>query len=270
MDVLVSPMEFETLRTLLYRETGIALGDDKRELMGGRLRARLAALGLSNLAQYARRIREDRQELTQFINAMTTNKTDFLRERTHFDALAREVLPAFREPRPFLAWSAACSTGEEPYTLGMTLAEFARTCPGFDFRILATDIDTHVLEKAMAGTFETRAMEPVSPSLRSAYFEKGRGENEGLWRVRSGLREKYKFRSFNLLTGVGLTQSIQFDVVFLRNVLIYFDLKSTSRVIANVLTRLKPGGLLYIGHSESLREHGKELAFVGDATYRKL
>jgi len=265
----LSREEFDHLRKVLYSQTGIALGDEKAELVGGRLRNRLTAHGLSDYAGYLRILRNDPDEMSKFINALTTNKTDFFREASHFAHLERELLPKAARGRPFMVWSAACSTGQEPYTLGIVMEDFARGHPGFDFRVLGSDIDTNVLEQAERAVYDEQTLAPVPPEALRAHFETGKGNNEGLYRVKEHLRAKYKFRRFNLVEGGDLPAKPLFDCVFLRNVLIYFDPASTKRVIENVLVRLKPDGHLFIGHSESLRDHGKELVFVGDAIYRK-
>ena len=263
----ISVTEFEQLAALLYQETGIALPLEKQEMMGGRLRKRLEVTGLESLSAYMCLVRSDSNELTEFINVMTTNKTDFFREKSHFEYMAREFLPAHPPERMCMGWSAASSTGQELYTLAMVCSEFKKTKPQFDFRLLGTDIDTQVVAAAERGIYEPHTLEPVAPAYVHTYFD--RNKVKDLYKIKDSLKEKCKFRENNLMLPRTDWGSLKFDFVFLRNVLIYFDEESTQRVIANITARMHPGALLFIGHSETLRNASKGLTFVGDSIYKK-
>ena len=264
----ISITEFQQLAALLYQESGIALPLEKQEMMGGRLRKRLEATGLASLSEYLRLVKSDRLELTEFINVMTTNKTDFFREKSHFEYLAKEVLPAHPGERICMGWSAASSTGQELYTIGMVCSEYRKLQSRFDFRLLGTDIDTQVLEAAERGIYEAHSIAPVEPVYVHSYFDRSR--NKDLYKIKDSLKEKCKFRQNNLMLPRSDWGAVKFDFVFLRNVLIYFDEESTRRVLSNITAHMHSGAILFIGHSETLRNASKELTFVGDSIYRKI
>jgi chemotaxis protein methyltransferase CheR len=257
----LGPREFERLRRLIYVEAGISLSGTKRVLLESRLSKRLRALGLDSFEDYCACLDERRDdELVPFINCVTTNKTDFFREPHHFDFLRDHVLPAVDArarqtgDRRLRVWSAGCSTGEEPYTIAMLVREWLKGRPGWDIRILASDIDTSVLAAAAAGEYDADRLEGVSPEWRDRFFAPVPGfgdERRGRLRACPALRDLIAFRRINLNDEPWPIQAT-FDVIFCRNVIIYFDRDTQSRLLTRFARILKPDGHLIIGHSESL------------------
>ncbi len=233
----LSDAEFEKLRSLIYAECGINLSHDKKTMLEIRLKRRLKSLDISSLAEYCSRVFGPdglKDELVSLIDVVTTNKTDFFREGAHFDYLVSKALPDLARRhgtyRSALFWSAGCSTGEEPYTLAMVLSEYAQTCPGFRFRVLATDISTEVLAKAQAGIFKSAQIIPVPVSLQRKYFMRSRDRELDLVRVVPELRAQVEFKRVNFMDAdFELSESP--EVVFCRNVIIYFDRPTQERLL---------------------------------------
>jgi chemotaxis protein methyltransferase CheR len=271
----LSNADFERLRQLIYSESGISLGEDKRTMLEIRLRRRLKSLGISSLADYCDRLfgaEGAAGELIPLIDAVSTNKTDFFREAGHFDYLVSKALPdlAARHgaSRTSLIWSAGCSTGEEPYTLAMVLSEHAQTCPGFRFSVLATDISTEVLAKARLGVFKSEVVMPVPAALQRKYFMRSRDRQSDLVRVVPELRALIDFRRMNFMDeNFDLPQPP--EIIFCRNVIIYFDRPTQERLLKKLVRRLTPGGYFFAGHSESLQGMDLPLIAVAPSAYRK-
>jgi chemotaxis protein methyltransferase CheR len=217
--------------------------------------------------------RENRdQELIHLIDAVTTNKTDFFREPDHFEYLVSRALPDLDRrsgaDRRYLVWSAGCSTGEEPYTLAMVLSEYAESRPGFRFSVLATDICTAVLDKARTGIFKSEVVAPVHPNLRKKYLMRSRDRSSDLVRVIPELRTKIEFQRLNFMDAdFGLSRRP--EIIFCRNVIIYFDRPTQIRLLEKLAGQLAPGGYFFAGHSESLQNMGLPLVAVGSSVYRK-
>jgi chemotaxis protein methyltransferase CheR len=278
MDTLketLAARDFERLRSLIKTECGISLNPEKKTMLEIRLRRRLRTLEFSTAAEYCNYVfaRESRgQELVHLIDAVTTNKTDFFREPDHFDYLAATALPTMEAKRgpywkPFV-WSAGCSTGEEPYTVAMVLSEYAERRPGFRFTLLATDICTEVLEKARAGIFRAEALKPVPLNIRKKYFMRSRDPGSGLYRAVPELRAKIEFRRLNFMdSDYGLPDAP--DMIFCRNVIIYFDRPTQVRILEKLTRQLAPGGYFFAGHSESLQHMDLPLVSTAPAVYRK-
>ncbi len=212
------------------------------------------------------------QELVHLIDAVTTNKTDFFREPDHFEFLTTKALPDLDArtgaDRRSLVWSAGCSTGEEPYTLAMVLSEYAKGHAGFRFSVLATDISTAVLAKARLGVFKAEAVKPVHENLRRKYLMRSRDPGSDQVRIVPELRAKVEFRRMNFMdAGHALPEPP--EIVFCRNVIIYFDRPTQLRVLESLTRQLAPGGYFFSGHSESLQNMGLPLVAVGPAIYRK-
>ncbi|MGO9259667.1 MAG: CheR family methyltransferase [Bryobacteraceae bacterium] len=271
----LSAADFDRLRSLIHAESGINLNRDKKTMLEIRLRRRLHSLQLSSCAEYCSFVFAPggrNQELVHLIDAVTTNKTDFFREPDHFEFLASKALPDLEArngaDRKSLVWSAGCSTGEEPYTLAMVLSEYAQCRPGFRFSVLATDISTAVLAKARMAIFKSDVVRPVRENLRKKYFMRSRDPGSDLVRVVPELRAKIEFRRANFMDADhGLAEPP--EIVFCRNVIIYFDRSTQVRVLENLTRRLAPGGYFFSGHSESLQNMGLPLVAVGPAVYRK-
>jgi len=268
--------DFQRVRSLVYSQAGINLSADKKVMLEVRLKRRLHSLDVPSYAEYCAYLfsREGQdEELIHLIDVVTTNKTDFFREPAHFDFLVNKALPDFvaanRLGRRLLAWSAGCSSGEEPYTLAMVLSEYGETHPGFRFSILATDISTTVLAKASRGVFTSDAVRPVPQPMLRKYFMRSRDPSSNLVRVVPELRQMVEFRRLNLMEGdLGLAELA--DFIFCRNVVIYFDRPTQERLFEKFARQLVPGGYLFVGHSETL--HGMDLPLVpvAPALYRKV
>lgn len=271
--VEISDREFRLLRELIYAHTGIALSDHKRALVCSRLARRLRHRGLSSYSEYYELLTNadpDGRELMEMVNAITTNKTDFFREPHHFQFLSQQVFPALRATRRrrIRLWSAAASTGEEPYSLAITVSE-AFPAVEYDVKILATDIDTHVLERAVRGVYPAEAINAVPEDLRARYFLKGIHDNGGLVRVKPLLQSFIRFRRLNLIDEPWPMQG-PFDVILCRNVLIYFDKDTQRRTVARLSEIVRPGGYLLLGHAEAI--HGFEQVFrtTGHSIYQRV
>jgi chemotaxis protein methyltransferase CheR len=268
----MTAQEFARLSALVQAQTGIALGPHKRSHLASRLARRLREVGLPSFADYyellATRDPEGR-EMVQFVNAVTTNKTDFFREAHHFTFLTDTWAPAVRArtlvPR-VRAWSAGCSTGEEAYTLAWTLR--GALGPGADLRVLASDIDTEVLAQAETGIYTQEAVAPVPAADRPRYFLRGTGANVDRVRVRPELRALVTFRRINLLDATWPIRT-EFDVIMCRNVVIYFDRPTQQQVLTRLVTALAPAGLLCLGHSENVYGLVHELEHVGSTMYQR-
>lgn len=264
--------DFEKIRTLVYDLCGINLHDGKRELVKARLGKRLREGNFKSFGDYYRYVTtpEGKEELLSMIDAISTNLTYFFREEKHFHRL-RSIIPQLLqrggERRNRLRfWSAGCSTGEEPYSLAITIAECLGD-RGCDVKILATDISTRVLSKAVSGIYPQEKIERVPRELLRRYFQYGTGKMEGLYRVKEGIRNFVDFRRFNLMDTP--PSDFRFDVIFCRNVMIYFD-KPTQNELANRFYRcLSEGGYLFIGHSESLTGMKHPFQYVEPSVYRK-
>lgn len=262
--------DFRAVCRCIGEHAGIVLTEAKRDMIYSRLARRLRALDLTSFADYLRRLDDDADELGQFVNALTTNLTAFFREQHHFDFLARTLVPAWAaDPRRsrLRIWSAGCSTGEEPYSLAITLADALPADRGWDVRILATDLDTEVLARAARGVYAAERLQGMDDDLRRRWFLRGRGAQAGQVRVRPELQDMIAFRQLNLLHDWPFQGP--FDAIFCRNVVIYFD-KATQRVLfdryANLLV---DGGHLFIGHSETLFRVSERFDSLGNTLYRK-
>ncbi|WP_456447457.1 CheR family methyltransferase [Thiolapillus sp.] len=264
--------DFDRLRELVYQHTGIRMADNRRDLIYGRLSRRLRALGLHSFAAYCRLI-EDGQgdELEAFTNAVTTNLTAFFREAHHFDYLGNELLPELlkknRDSRRIRIWSAGCSTGEEAYTAAMILLENIPDIHNWDVRILATDLDSDVLARASAGIYEQKNIRQVLGKRLQQWFQKGAGANAGKARIQPSVRELVTFRKLNLMQTWPMRGP--FDLIFCRNVLIYFDKPTQKKLFERFAGILVNGGHLFIGHSESPMDLTDRFSLIGQSIYQK-
>jgi chemotaxis protein methyltransferase CheR len=272
----LSSRDLNRLRRLIYETAGITLSAEKKLMLEGRLKRRMSRLNLKSCSDYCKYLFAssvpDPEEMRHLLDAVTTNKTDFFRERAHFDYLTANALPNLmarnRENRELLIWSAGCSSGEEPYTLAITLNEFAKSHPGFRFRVLATDISTTILEKAETGIYASEGLGPVPMALRREYFMRSRNPESDRMRVVPELRTMVEFRRLNLMEDFAIPEPV--DILFCRNVVIYFDRPTQERLFAKFCRQLAPGGYLFVGHSESLHQMDLPLAPIAPAIYRKI
>jgi chemotaxis protein methyltransferase CheR len=263
--------EFASFRALVYKHAGIALAPGKRYLVQARLTRRLRDLGLSTFAEYRHHLETDPNggELTRFINAMTTNKTDFWREPHHFTHLAKHLKAREPAERRLRFWSAACSTGEEPYTLAMTLLETLDAPTAWDIRILASDIDTDVLTHAQAGVYREDQLGAEGRARLSRFFLRGKGAQAGTVRVKDPVRALITFRRINFLDEPWPIRA-RFDAIFCRNVLIYFDRSTQQRVLGRLVEHMKEDGILFLGHSETAHGLVTTLRPVGPTIYQRV
>lgn len=268
MDATLTSTDFQQLSSLIYSELGIKMPETKNTMLTGRLARRLRALGLCTFSQYCQFLFSPKgleEEMVHLINAVTTNKTDFFREPSHFEYLTRTALTVLQENqrfsprRPLRIWSAGCSTGEEPYTLAMVLSDYQANHPGFRFGILATDISTRVLEIARRAVYPLERIEPISQQHRKQYLLRGRDQRNPEVRIAPAMRSLVRFGRLNFMDeDFGLPEMV--DIIFCRNVIIYFDKETQEKLMVKFSRHLNPGGFLFLGHSESL--HGYQTPFV--------
>jgi len=272
----ISKEEFHLFRTLLMQEAGISLGEGKRQFVASRLAKRLRHLGLTSYKDYYHHLKTadpSGDERLMMVNCLTTNKTDFFREEHHFEFLRHHVFPELRDralygaPRRLRIWSAGCSSGEEPYTIAMTVREMFPSGSDWDVRILASDIDTDILHRAKRGIYDKERLAGVPEKLRTKYFLRGTGKWEGSVRVRPELRELITFRRINFIDSVWPIRT-RFDVIFCRNVIIYFDRETQRCLFERLSTYLDEDGYLMVGHSESLHWLGDLFAPLRGTIYR--
>ena len=257
--------DFELVCSLIYERAGIALNENKAEMVYSRLVRRLRALTLKSFATYLALLSDaNHPEWEHFVNALTTNQTDFFREAHHFPILAAHALNVAQ--RPLQLWSAASATGEEPFSMAMTLCEaFGTLAP--PIHIVATDLDTGVLAKAREGIYAAERISGLAPERIKRFFLKGKGAREGTVRVRPEVRALVEFLPLNLRTE-GWEVNGPFDAIFCRNVLIYFDKPTQYQVLRRLAAHLTPTGLLFAGHSESLLHAADLFRPCGKTVYR--
>jgi len=267
----VTDAEFRRFRELISSHTGIELRETKRHLLLARLVQRLRQLGLETLSEYYDYLVRDSSgtELPLFINRITTNQTSFFREPHHFEHLRRRVIPLLREAgeRRVRIWSAGCSSGEEPYSIAITLREALGAVHGWDIRILASDIDTDMLSHAATGVYTAEALASLPEDLRRKYFLRGYGSCAGSVQVRQELRALVDFRRINLVEESWPVRA-QFDAVFCRNVIIYFNQTLQRRIVERLVGYLKPAGTYFAGHSENLYWMRDVVEVVEPTVYR--
>ncbi|MCP4717054.1 MAG: protein-glutamate O-methyltransferase [Deltaproteobacteria bacterium] len=267
---------FNQLSRHIESITGIKMPINKKTMLEGRLRRRVRALGFTSFKEYTEHVfnsSEGSDENVHLLDAVTTNKTDFFREPTHFDYLSSTVLPEFMGAQGKVSrknlriWSAGCSTGEEPYTLAMVLSEFAQQYKDFNFSILATDLSTEVLRKAINAVYDTQKVAPVSTALKKKYLLRSRNSSEDVVRIVPELRNKVTFGRLNFMQpDFGIKESM--DVIFCRNVIIYFDRQTQEKLLNQFCRHLVPGGYVFMGHSETLTGLNVPLDQVGPTIYR--
>jgi chemotaxis protein methyltransferase CheR len=291
--VAMDVREFKGLRALIHRETGIWLKDGKQVMLASRLSKRLRHHGMSDFAAYAayvEKVQDGGRELAEMINCVTTNKTSFFREIHHFDFLAKTLVPEAEaaalhgRPRGIRIWSAACSTGEEPYSIAMSLLEAlqhsrrpaslpaAPTQPvfspgGWQIEVVASDIDTTVLATAAEGIYDEDCLGDIPAGIQNKYFLRGKDNMNGRVRVKKDLRHLIKFHRINLMDSQWALEG-PFDAVFFRNALIYFNQDTQEIFLRKMLRYLKPGGYLILGHSEHVPWLNDAVEAMGHTTHR--
>ncbi|MEO5333218.1 MAG: chemotaxis protein CheR [Magnetococcus sp. YQC-5] len=258
----ISDKDFNRLSEFIYSQCGIMMPPSKKTMLTARIQKRLRLVGMTSFKEYIDWVLDPEHsgdELIQFIDIVTTNKTDFFREPAHFEYLAQNVIPELIKNsgagvrRELMVWSAGCSTGEEPYTLSMVLKEFAQHYPGINFkaRILATDISSRVLRSASNAVYDLEKVSPIPLILKRKYLLKSKDPTKRLVRIAPELRAMVNFRRLNFMDAeFGLRERM--DVIFCRNVIIYFDRVTQERLINKFCRYLSSGGYLFVGHSETL------------------
>ena len=254
MDYTITPKEFENFRALIYQECGISLNESKKTLLVSRLSKRLRTLELDSFQAYYDMVagETEGEEFTLLLDLVSTNKTDFFREPKHFDFLREQILPTLQSTRRVRIWSSASSSGEEPYTITMTLYDSVPDPERWDFKILASDISTRVLARAASGVYEDERVRDLPPDLIERHFLEGKGERAGMIKVKPHLIEMVRYRRINLMDEAFPVKE-PLDLIFCRNVMIYFDRPTQAQLVTKFYRYLKPGGYLFIGHSESLQ-----------------
>jgi len=274
----LSDNEFRKISEYIYDLCGIKLPAIKKTMLSARLHKRLRHLNFNSFSEYFKYVlsREGQEEeLVHMIDVVSTNKTEFFREAKHFDVLTSLVLPEhlkgmrLQNNRKLKVWSAGCSSGEEPYTLAMVLEDFFGKYPGLDYEILATDISTRVLSIAKDGIYQDETVAPVPTLLRHKYLMRGKGRQAGFHRVVPELRAKVKFQRLNFMDKQFDIKGPH-DIIFCRNVIIYFDRKTQQELFGKFYRHLAPSGYLFTGHSESLEGIIDRMERVASAVYRCL
>ena len=270
--------EFSRFSEFIIGQCGIKMPPSKKIMLEARLQKRLRTLGISNFREYYDHVLGEggRDELVHMLDAVTTNKTDFFREPVHFHYLAQTILPEFIEGReqskgsnkPFVVWSAGCSTGEEPYTLAMVLSDFAGLHPSFRFSILATDISTKVLDRAREAVYDADRVAAVPLPMKQKYLLRSKDPGKGVVRIGPAVRSIVQFKRLNLMEEA-FSFSEPVDVIFCRNVIIYFDRKTQEQLISRFCKVLKTNGHLFLGHSESIHGFTLPLRRLTSTVYRK-
>lgn len=271
-DYVLTPQDFRQIAAILHADAGIALEENKAALVYSRLARRLRALGLTDFAGYCALVASPAgaDERLEMLAALTTNVTRFFREPHHFDHLRSVILPPLlaqaRQGRRIRIWSAACSSGQEPYSIGLIILSLLADAPRHDIRILASDIDPNMVAAGRAGLYDREALTPVPVDLRQRWFEPA-NNGSGQFRAADDLRSLIEFRKLNLIGDWPMRG--RFDAIFCRNVVIYFDGPTQEKIWSRMVPLLDPGGVLYIGHSERVNGAAERLLRSdGITTYR--
>ena len=264
--------DFARLSRIAFEHTGIVLGENKRQMMYGRFARRIRQLGLRSFDEYCNYVEQNTESETgELINAITTNLTSFFREAHHFEHLATQALPELvtknRQSRRLRIWSAGCSSGEEPYSIAMTLAETV-DLSGWDARILATDIDSNMIQRASTGIYNAERVASLPKERLRRWLQRGSGGHANKVRIKPELRDRIAFRQLNLLGPWPMKGPM--DIIFCRNVVIYFDKDTQRKLFARYAELLAPQGYLYIGHSETLFKISDRFRLVGGTIYQKI
>jgi chemotaxis protein methyltransferase CheR len=264
--LVLSDKEFTQFQKMIYDIAGISMSPAKKPLVSGRLAKRVKHHALGSYDDYFKLLMKNsvEGELQVAIDLLTTNETYFFREPKHFEFMRDKVLPARKLGRPFRLWSAASSSGEEPYSIAMLLADVLGEAP---WEMVASDISSRILERARSGLYPMERAEDIPKQYLSRYCLKGTGNQEGNFLIAKELRSRVQYRQVNL--NETLPKMGEFDVIFLRNVMIYFDMETKREVVGRMIPLLVPGGHLIIGHSESLNGVTDELKVVLPSVYRK-
>ncbi|MBF0495940.1 MAG: protein-glutamate O-methyltransferase [Deltaproteobacteria bacterium] len=275
LEIACTDADFQRFRELIYQQVGINLHEGKKELVKARLSKRIREICLASFKEYYEYIKsgQNQDEVIAMVNAISTNVTSFFRESDHFTFLKETLIPhlTLRKNRKYnnqlRLWSAGCSTGEEPYSIAMTVLDALpdRTC--WDIKILATDVSTQVLNKAQTGLYEKDRITGIPPNMLRTYFQRGNGQWQGYFRVKDTLQNIITFRYLNLMKPFPFNRP--FDVIFCRNVMIYFDRSTQETLVNKYYQHLDEDGHLFVGHSESLAGVKHSFNYVKPTIYSK-
>ncbi len=277
MDIDINDKEFSLFQRLIYNESGINLTPAKKELLKSRLMKRLRERSLTSFKEYYQYVTEEDttgEELVSMLDCISTNLTEFFRESAHFDFLSKKVLPVLSEnkrkkrEKKIRVWCAGCSTGEEPYSISMILSECLEQLSGWDIKILATDLSTRVLKKATQGIYAKDRLRGIPLQMLNTYFKRGEHNLKDCYQIKDFLKNLIVFRRLNL-TDETFPFKGQLDFIFCRNVMIYFDKQTQSKLVAKFYKHLAPDGYLFIGHSESLAGTETRFRYVRPTIYQK-
>lgn len=272
----LSQQEFDKLSRFIYKESGIKMPPVKRVMLQSRLQKRLRELNMTTFKDYIDYVFSKdglNGEIIHMLDVVSTNKTDFFREPVHFDFLSNTVLPEFVQQRTgsrtIKVWSAGCSSGEEPYTISIVMADFAEKNPGFDFSIIGTDISTQILQKAVDAVYKEERVTIIPLETKRKYFLRSKDRVNPTVKVNSDLRKRVRFGRLNFMDNYYDIPET-FDIVFCRNVLIYFDRETQEKVINKLCDKLRPGGYFFLGHSESIMNMQVPLKQVKPTIFQRL
>ncbi|MGE4441710.1 MAG: protein-glutamate O-methyltransferase CheR [Desulfomicrobium sp.] len=271
---LMTDKELKQFSEFIYSELGIKITQTKKTMLQARLQRRLRTLGMKSYGEYLEYLQSLKGlevELPQMVDAVTTNTTSFFREPKHFEYLSQVVLPQWQKKHPgrtFAVWNAGCSSGEEPYTTAMTLMDYHERVSPLRFTIVATDISTDILKKAARAVYEEEKIGTIPVEFRRRYLLRSKDRSRRMVRIVAELREKVSFRRLNFMDDFQFREKM--DLIFCRNVMIYFDKKTQTELVHKFCNHLEPGGHLFIGHSESLAGTDLPLKQLAPATYMRI
>lgn len=272
----LSNEEFNKLSSFIYNESGIKMPPVKRIMLQSRLQKRLKELKMASFKEYCSYIFSKEglnNEIIHMLDVVSTNKTDFFREPVHFDFLSSVILPELINPsktyKNIKIWSAGCSSGEEPYTIAIVLYEYLEKNPGFDFSILGTDISTKILQKAIDAVYKEERVEGIPLNLKKKYFLRSKDRENPSVKMSAMLRSKVQFERLNFMENSYNVRDM-FDIVFCRNVLIYFDRETQEKVINKLCTKIITGGYFFLGHSESIMNMNLPLRQIKPTIFQKI
>lgn len=272
----LSNEEFNKLSSFIYNESGIKMPPVKRIMLQSRLQKRLKELKMTSFKEYCNYIFSKEglnNEIIHMLDVVSTNKTDFFREPVHFDFLTSNILPELvntsKTYKSIKIWSAGCSSGEEPYTIAIVLYEYLEKNPGFDFSILGTDISTKILQKAIDAVYKEERVEGIPMEVKKKYFLKSKDRENPSVKMGAMLRSKVYFDRLNFMDNSYNVRDM-FDIVFCRNVLIYFDRETQEKVINKICTKINTGGYFFLGHSESIMNMNLPLRQIKPTIYQKI
>lgn len=273
----LSESQFHKIADFIQTNVGIKMPEQKKLMVQSRLQSRLKALNLTNFDEYVEKVFEggekSDEEIALMINVITTNLTNFFREKPHFEFMTEKAIPNLISGgnKNIEIWSAGCSTGEEPYTLAIEMSEFIRKNPGkiSDFSVLATDISSRVLDKAQDAVYPMESIDTLSYELKKKYFLKSKGDKKPLVRLKPEIRQKVHFQRLNFMDSNYPVQNEK-HIIFCRNVLIYFEKQTQEAVIRKLVSHLVPGGYLFLGHSETIFGMDLPLKTVAPTVFKKI